>query len=93
MKNPLDTASMRKIIFQLAAIIAVGLTAWLWFGIFKTQTALHTLYVLDVGQGDSQLVILASENGGSAIKILIDGGKDKTVLNALDDALGYLNNK
>ncbi|MDO8566813.1 MAG: lamin tail domain-containing protein [bacterium] len=104
MKNLLDTTSLgaevpegmlasRKIIFQLTAIIAVGLTAWLWFGIFETQNISHTLYVLDVGQGDSQLVILASENGRSAIKILIDGGKDKTVLNALDDALEHLNNK
>ncbi|MBT9175437.1 MAG: ComE operon protein 3 [candidate division WS2 bacterium] len=104
MKSPLDTKSLgvdipdgmlvphKKIIFQLIAVIGIGLTAWIWFGILGA-TAPNTLYVLDVGQGDSQLVILASEDGRSAIKILIDGGRDKTVLTALDKALGNLNNK
>jgi competence protein ComEC len=105
MKNPLSTKSLgveisggmlaphKKTVFQLVAIIAVGLTAWVWYGILGTQTIGDTLHVLDVGQGDSQLIILASENGRSTIKILIDGGKDKTVLNELDEALGKLNDK
>ena len=104
MKNLLDTTQIgvevpasalvsRKIIFQLVAIIGVGITAWLWYGILSTQTVPPTLYVLDVGQGDSQLVILSSQDKTSAIKILIDGGKDKTVLAALDEALGNQNNK
>ncbi|MDP1707331.1 MAG: lamin tail domain-containing protein, partial [bacterium] len=62
-------------------------------GIIKTQAASDALYFLDVGQGDSQLLILSSENGGHAIKILIDGGKDKNILNAMDDALGNSNDK
>ncbi len=89
MKNPLD----KKVLFQLAVVGAVGLTVWIWFGILFTRTPSDTLYVLDVGQGDSQLVVLASEDGKSVIKILIDGGRDKTVLYALDEALGNLNDK
>ncbi len=83
----------RKILAQLAILIAVGLTGWVWFGIFSTQNISSTTYILDVGQGDGQLVVLPSENGRSAIKILIDGGKDRRVLDALDEALGTLNNK
>ncbi|MDO8518013.1 MAG: lamin tail domain-containing protein [bacterium] len=91
MKKHRDGTS--KTIVQLAAVVGVGLTLWLWFGIFGAHATPSTLYVLDVGQGDSQLVVLASENGRSAIKILIDGGRDKSVLAALDTALGNANNK
>lgn len=103
MKNALDTTQLgveapasalaRKTLFQLTAIIIIGLTMWIWWGIFSIQTVSPVLYVLDVGQGDSQLVILASKDGRSAIKILIDGGRDKVVLTALDEALGNQNNK
>ena len=91
MKNPLEAASVRGGI-RLAALVMLGLTAWLWFRLYTAQNVSSALYVLDVGQGDSQLVVLTSENGGSAIKILIDGGKNKMVLNALNDALGGENN-
>ncbi|MDP2594177.1 MAG: MBL fold metallo-hydrolase [bacterium] len=104
MKHPLNSASLgveipegmrvsRTTIVQLASIIGVGLMLWVWFGIFATRTIPSTLYVLDVGQGDSQLIVLASEDDRSTIKILIDGGRDKTVLTALDEALGSLDNK
>lgn len=90
MKNPLE--STYKTLVPLATIIGISITLWLWFGILGAH-ATSTLYVLDVGQGDSQLVVLASKDGMSAIKILIDGGRDKTVLAALDEALGNVNNK
>ena len=104
MKNPLNSASLgveipegmrvsRTTIIQLVSVVGIGLTVWVWFGIFATRTIPSTLYVLDIGQGDSQLIVLASERGRSAIKILIDGGRDKTVLTALDEALGSLDNK
>ena len=83
----------RTTIIQLVSVVGIGLTVWVWFGIFATRTIPSTLYVLDIGQGDSQLIVLASERGRSAIKILIDGGRDKTVLTALDEALGSLDNK
>jgi len=104
MKSPLNSASLgveipggmrvsRTTIVQLASVVGVGLTLWVWFGIVSAHTIPGTLYVLDVGQGDSQLIVLASEDDKSAIKVLIDGGKDKTVLAALDEALGSLDNK
>ncbi|RJQ34063.1 MBL fold metallo-hydrolase [Candidatus Parcubacteria bacterium] len=90
---PEAALASRKILLQLAAIVTIGLTAWIWFGIFSAQNVEDTLYVLDVGQGDSQLVILEGEGGGPPVKILIDGGKDRMVLTALDEALGSSNNK
>ena len=90
---PEAVLASRKILIQLAVIITVGFTAWIWFGIFSAQTTEDTLYVLDVGQGDGQLVVLSGEDGESSVKILIDGGKDRTVLTALDEALGSSNNK
>src|SRR3989344_4793918 len=91
MKDPLDTT--KKTALQLAVVVGVCLTLWVWFGILGAHATQSTLYVLDVVQGDSQLVVLASENGRSAIKILIDGGKDKSVLAALDEALGSVSDK
>ncbi len=91
MKNPLESTLGGTL--QLAAVVGVGLLVWVWFGIFSSQTSASTLYVLNIGQGDSQLIVLGSEKGEAPIKILIDGGKDKRVLTALDEALGPLNNK
>jgi len=90
---PEAVLASRKILIQLGVIISIGFTAWIWFGIFSAQTSEDVLYVLDVGQGDSQLVVLSREDGKSSVKILIDGGKDRSVLTALDEALGHLNNK
>src|SRR3989344_841029 len=90
---PEAVLASRKILIQLGVIISIGFTAWIWFGIFSAQTSEDVLYVLDVGQGDSQLVVLSREDGKASVKILIDGGKDRTVLTALDEALGHLNNK
>jgi len=48
------------------------------------------IYFLDVGQGDSQLVILPDSNGGKGgIRVLIDGGPSNArILAELDDILG-----
>lgn len=83
----------RKVIIQLAVLIAIGFTGWVWFGVFATQKIASTAYFLDIGQGDSQLIVLAPEQGGPPVKILIDGGPGRTVLDALDEALPALNNK
>ena len=103
MKKHLDSKSLggevpegmlasRKLFLQLGAVIAIGFTAWVWFGILSTR-AESALYVLDIGQGDSQLIVLTSPEEKSVIKILIDGGKDRRVLDELDRTLGSLNNK
>lgn len=89
---PLGAFGSRRVIIQLALVILVGFTAWTWFGILNTGHTESAVYALDVGQGDSQLVLLA-ENGGEPVKVLIDGGKDRRVLDELDRALGILNDK
>jgi len=90
---PFGMLASRKAIFQLVAIIVFGLTVWVWFSIISTQEMESTVYFLDVGQGDSQLVVLASQNNKSSVKILIDAGSRRKVLDALDEALGKQNNK
>ncbi len=83
----------RKIVLQLGIVILIGLTVWVWLGILNARSTEDTVYVLNIGQGDSQLVLLTSRSGRTVVKILIDGGKDRRVLDALDEALGKLNNK
>ena len=90
---PTSIIGSRKVVLQLGAVILAGLTIWVWFVILSVQRAENTVYVLNIGQGDSQLVLLTSGNDKSVVKILIDGGKDRRVLDALDGALGKLNNK
>ncbi|KKT29239.1 MAG: Competence-like protein [Candidatus Nomurabacteria bacterium GW2011_GWD1_44_10] len=90
---PFGMLASRKAIFQLVAIIVFGLTVWVWFSIISTQEMESTVYFLDVGQGDSQLVVLASQNNKSSVKILIDAGSRRKVLDALDEALGTQDNK
>ncbi|OGM90826.1 hypothetical protein A3A20_01060 [Candidatus Wolfebacteria bacterium RIFCSPLOWO2_01_FULL_45_19] len=77
----------KKRIFQLAVFVLVGFNVWVWYPVFVAPAAEDSVYFLDVGQGDSQLVVLSN------VKILIDGGRNKRVLNALDSALGQKNNK
>src|SRR3989344_4254135 len=48
----------------------------LWFFVFFDRPAggAAELYFLDVGQGDSELIILPQGKDGRSIKILVDGG-------------------
>ncbi|MBI5731938.1 MAG: MBL fold metallo-hydrolase [Candidatus Magasanikbacteria bacterium] len=63
----------------LIIVIFIVFDVFLWRQILFSGPNKNTeLYFLDVGQGDSQLVILP---GG--VKILIDGGPDKKVLDGL----------
>jgi len=56
---------------------------FVWHSVFSLKQGLKpAIYFLDVGQGDSELAVLA---GGA--KILIDGGGGKSVLYALEKAL------
>lgn len=56
---------------------------FVWLEILFNQPNKNTeVYFLDVGQGDSELVILPGN-----IKVLIDGGPDNSVLNSLASVL------
>lgn len=85
---PESVLSSKKFLVHLAIVLSIGITVWLWVPILSKNYTENTLYVLDVGQGDSQLVVLASPDKRSSVKILIDGGKDRAVLNELNDVLG-----
>lgn len=45
------------------------------------------IYFLDIGQGDSQLIVLPGPTGGAPIKILSDGGPDAKILRELSKVL------
>lgn len=78
---------------QLAVVVLIGFNLWVWYSLLGAHNAQNAIYFLNVGQGDSQLVTLASDRGMLPIKTLIDGGRDKKVLDALDTALGSANSK
>ena len=64
-------------------ILLVVFDAFVWYEIvFHSPTKNTELYFLDVGQGDSELVILPGN-----IKILIDGGPDNKALEELSKIL------
>lgn len=86
-------SAKNKKTIQLAVLIAVGFNVWMWYGILSGGATENAAYFLDVGQGDSQLITLASGRGEPPVNILIDGGRDRKILDALDAALGADNNK
>src|SRR3989344_4806409 len=64
-----------------SALIFLNIFVWYW-GITGAPSAALNVYFLDVGQGDSTLTVLP---GG--VKILTDGGPDKSVLSGLGKTL------
>ncbi|MBI5079504.1 MBL fold metallo-hydrolase [Candidatus Wolfebacteria bacterium] len=69
----------------LAAIFLVIFNVLIWnFVVFGAANDNFEIYFLDVGQGDSQLVILP---GG--VKTLIDGGPDNRILKELSSLLPF----
>lgn len=90
---PESVLASKKLFIQLGIVIAIGVTIWLWIPIFSGGNTESTFYVLDVGQGDSQLILLSSPEKRSTIKILIDGGKDRSVLTELNEVLGSQSDK
>src|SRR3989338_3962003 len=81
-----------KILLQVAAAILVGFNFWVWYGIAQSA-GVNAVSFLDVGQGDGQLITLSDPDNESEIKILIDAGRGRSVLSAIDAALGRQNNK
>ncbi len=68
--------------WSLIFSVLICFNAFVWYQvILHSQDALD-VYFLDVGQGDSQLIVLP---GG--VKVLIDGGPDKGVLFELSNVL------
>jgi len=63
-----EQAKSKKIALSLVGGLLV-LSLALWFSVFTGSVLEPSIYFIDVGQGDSQLVVL--ENN---IKVLIDGG-------------------
>ncbi len=67
---------------SLIFLVLIGFNIFVWYNVLTGGQNDLDIYFLDVGQGDSALVVLP---GG--VKILIDGGPDKEVLFALSDVL------
>lgn len=72
---------MKYLSSTFSALIFLNIFVWYWI-IAGAPSHAFNMYFLDVGQGDSSLVILP---GGP--KILVDGGPDKSVLHELDKVL------
>jgi len=68
---------------SLSFLVLIGLNLVLWQGVLvRTTESTLEVYFLDVGQGDSQLILFPD-----GTKFLIDGGPDKSVLFELDEVL------
>jgi competence protein ComEC len=70
----------------LIFLVLIGFNIFVWHGVFASSDSDLDIYFLDVGQGDSELVILP---GG--VRVLIDGGPDKEVLFELSEILPQTN--
>src|SRR3989344_4323913 len=66
----------------LVVLALVAFDGFLWYSILPTLSGDLTVYFLDIGQGDSQLVRLPE-----GAKILIDSGPDGKVIRELGKAL------
>ncbi len=71
----------------VALLILAAADAALWFFVLS-DAALRTpqFYFLNIGQGDSELILLPRAGGGS-VKLLIDGGPDAKVVEELGKVL------
>ncbi len=74
-------------------LILIFFNVWVWYGVLNFSNNKNAIFFLDIGQGDSELITLFSKDKKSEMKILIDAGKDKKVLDALDSAFGRSNDK
>ncbi len=78
---------------KIALILLVGFNFWTWSILFASGSSGNAVYFLDVGQGDAQLVVLDSGKRFPPVKVLIDAGEGRRVLDPLDMASGHANDK
>ncbi len=74
-------------IVQGAALFAAGFAVWAWLPLVWGQGIEDAIYFLKVGQGDSQLISLDRGRAVPPLTILIDGGRDRRVIDALADSM------
>ncbi len=68
--------------WSLSFLVLLGFNFFVWYAVITGVVAELNLYFLKVGQGDSELIVLPD-----GVKILIDGGPDKSVLFSLANAM------
>jgi len=67
---------------SLIFLALVGSNIFVWYSILSVDDSNLNVYFLDVGQGDSELIVLPG-----SVKVLIDGGSDKSILFELAETL------
>jgi len=67
---------------SLIFLVLIGFNIFVWHHVVTGGQDNLDIYFLDVGQGDSQLIILPGD-----IKVLVDGGPDKGVLFELAEVI------
>ncbi len=76
-----------QILIFIFSLLVFNFLLWSQIFLQKLEQEKLRIYFLDVGQGDSELIILPSKRGKN-VKILIDGGPaNKKILEALDQVL------
>jgi len=85
--------SRYKVLISVFVFLAVADGA-LWLSLLPGAAPQTALYFLDIGQGDSQLVVLPAGNGSAGtVKVLIDGGPTAAVLDNLSKILSPLDRR
>lgn len=79
----LPELSYRARLIGITLVICAVFDVLIWNSILASLTKSTKLYFLDVGQGDSQLIVLPGNTLGAPIKILSDAGPDGTVVTRL----------
>lgn len=87
------TQRYKVFILVLAALFIID--GVLWFQLVRSGTVSQpALYFLDIGQGDSQLIVLPAGDGqAGSVKVLIDGGPTGAVLDNLAQVLAPLDRR
>ncbi|MBI2013276.1 MAG: MBL fold metallo-hydrolase [Candidatus Colwellbacteria bacterium] len=80
-----------KTIPRILVLILAAFTVWTWFGIVAEVVSGRigdtSIYFLDVGQGDSELIKLKPTGTRGEVNILIDGGRGGEILGELESVV------